>query len=265
MPDTIAWRDPFEGLEFEPATVHVGREYQAEKLSCCGIDPAVFGEDVDPSFFILLGIQAGVSNGISAEGNVNMLQVLKCVRPAQLGEVLTVRGGINRVTEVPRGQAVSTWIEFVDNTGSLVIDASRISLKPDPAKSAQRGAGERPAPVVTNPEDLPIYSSHHLTPDAVKRYSSEGNSIHYDMEAANKAGFRAPLIGGGMGVHFLTAGLWQGNKPSALHLDVSFRRPIFWDHAFAVRAARDGSAICLASAGKVLTEARVHTLVPSGA
>jgi len=29
------------------------------------------------------------------------------------------------------------------------------------------------------------------------------------MEPAQKAGFRAPLIGGGMGVHFLMAELWQ--------------------------------------------------------
>lgn len=257
MADTITWRDPVEGFEFVPEAVVVTSEHQSEKLGCCGIDPAVFGQDVDPSFFIGVGIQAGVRNGISAQGNVNMLQTLKQVRPVQLGEVLTVQGGINKVTEVPRGVTVTTWIEFVDEAGTCVIDASRISLKPDRSKSAKRGAGDRPAPVVADPTGLPVLSDHQLTPDRVKSYSSEGNSIHYDMKAANKAGFRAPLIGGGMGVHFLMVALWGNRRPQTLDMDIGFRRPIFWDHAFTVRAAEDGSAICLASAGKVLTEARV--------
>ena len=38
-----------------------------------------------------------------------------------------------------------------------------------------------------------------LTPQAVRDYSVEGNSIHYEEKAAARAGFRAPIIGGGMG------------------------------------------------------------------
>ena len=41
----------------------------------------------------------------------------------------------------------------------------------------------------------------------------EGNSIHYEQEAAEQAGFRAPLIGGGMGVHYLTAEMWRRYQP----------------------------------------------------
>ena len=55
-------------------------------------------------------------------------------------------------------------------------------------------------------------TQHELTPDAVKAYSSEGNAIHYDMDAATQAGFRAPMIGGGMGVHFLIDALARNPK-----------------------------------------------------
>ena len=68
------WHIPEVGFEFQPLEVAVPRAHQNEKLGACGIDPAVFGDSVDPSFFIGLGIQAGIRNGISAEGNVNMLQ-----------------------------------------------------------------------------------------------------------------------------------------------------------------------------------------------
>ena len=33
----------------------------------------------------------------------------------------------------------------------------------------------------------------------------------------------APLIGGGMGVHYLTAELWRRNAPHAFNADVYFR------------------------------------------
>jgi hypothetical protein len=71
----------------------------------------------------------------------------------------------------------------------------------------------------------------------------EGNSIHYEMEPAQKAGFRAPLIGGGMGVHFLMAELWRGHKhsggPQAFDAEIYFRRPIFWDDCVGVYSRAD--------------------------
>ena len=70
------WQNASPGFELTPAEVAVSAAYQAEKLSACGIDPEIFGTHVDPSFFIGIGIHAGIRSGISAEGNVNMLQRL---------------------------------------------------------------------------------------------------------------------------------------------------------------------------------------------
>ena len=253
------WVDPYAGFEYQPDSVVVPAGYQQEKLRICGIDPDVFGQAVDASFYIGLAIRAGVASGISAQGNVNMLQSLVQHRPALLDETLTVRGRITAVTDVPRGSTIDTDVWFEDATGERVITAKRRSLKPDPVKS-NRGAGERPPPVLGNPAAASVLATHTLTPDIVVAYSEEGNSIHYDLEAAQKAGFRAPLIGGGMGVHYLLAAIYAEGAPESFDLDIYFRRPIFWDDSF--RVVRDGGAMALTRGEdeltKVLTEVRIN-------
>jgi len=262
MPENVQWVEPYEGFEYREDTVCVSGAAQAGKLSLCGIDPGLFGAAVDASFFIGLAIRAGVASGISAEGNVNMLQSLIQHRPARLDEPLRVRGRITAVTPVPRGRTIDTDVWFEDDAGERVITARRRSLKPDPAAGA-RGAGERPPPVLTNPDSARVLAEHCLTPEIVVAYSEPGNSIHYDLAAAQKAGFRAPLIGGGMGVHYLLAALYAAQPPVSFDLDIYFRRPIFWDDDF--RVVRQDDAIGLVreidGVTKVLTEARIVKLV----
>jgi acyl dehydratase len=268
----VEWIEPRAGFEFIVQTLSVPADFQAEKLRAAGIEPEVFGDTVDPSFFIGVGIRAGIRSGISAEGNVNMVQRLVQIRPVRLGEALTVRGRIERVREVPRGHTVDTTVTFEDASGTVVIDASRMSLRPDPDQGARRGAGERPPPVVPDPALVRVLGEHRLTPERVRRYSMEGNSIHYDEEAARRAGFRAPMIGGGMGVHFLAALLWSRGAVRALDLDIYFRRPIFWDDRFTSGVLGDDQerpgwkGLCLlrdeGDAGlKVLTEASIRRVV----
>lgn len=256
----MKWHEPEAGFEYTAATVVISSDFQHEKLGACGLDTGIFQGAVDPSFFIGEAIHAGVNSGISAEGNVNMLQTLTQHRPAALDEPLTVRGGITSVKQVPRGTTIDTEVVFESATGERVITANRRSLKPDPDKVGSRGAGDRPAPVVTDLTLLQVVAEHTLTPEIVKAYSREGNSIHYELEAALAAGFRAPLIGGGMGVHYLLAHLWQAARPTVVDLDIYFRRPIFWDESFVVAVSPTTDAICIAKAGKVATEARIKAL-----
>jgi len=86
------------------------------------------------------------------------------------------------------------------------------------------------------------------------------------------AGFRAPIIGGGQGVHFLMTTLCQKilaittsdeMGPRRLDLEIFFSRPIFWDQSVSVGMMNDGSAIALVTGKreherKVLTEARIN-------
>jgi hypothetical protein len=161
-------------------------------------------------------------------------------RPVMLDEELKVQGRIAAVTEVPRGLRVQTDVWFEDFSGARVISAPRTSLRPNPKLAGVKGAGDRPKPVIENVDTLISLHRYQLTADGVRDYSIEGNSIHYELEAAQKAGFRAPLIGGGMGVHFLMAELWRGSRdakgPEFLDAEIYFRRPIFWDEAIDVCA-----------------------------
>ena len=256
------WIDPYPGFQYHEDTISVSTEFQREKLTQCGIDSGVFGNQVDPSFFIGIAIHAGINSGISAEGNVNMVQMLHQHRPALLDEPLTVRGEITAVDEVPRGRALHTSVTFWDSTNLPVIRANRVSLKPDPDKIGQRGAGERPAPVIQDVFGLELKSTYQLTPERVKGYSSEGNSIHYEEAAARAAGFRAPLIGGGMGVHYLMAELWKLQTPNEFLAEIYFRRPIFWDETIQVGLcnAQDKNLLALGLVkplSKVGTEVRI--------
>ena len=234
------WHKPVAGFQYQSRSLDVSAQTQAERLTACGIDPAIFGEEVDPAFFIGLAIHAGIDSGISAEGNINMLQRLVVHRPARLGETLTVKGEIKSVTAVPRGQRVETDVWFEDLTGERVISCPRTSLRPQAQAQSKSGAGDKPQPVVGDVATLVLHDTYQLTPDRVKSYSVEGNSIHYAQEAAERAGFRAPLIGGGMGVHYLTAQMWQDRRPSFFDVSIYFRRPIFWDEAVQVGVIEDG-------------------------
>ncbi len=253
------WQEPVTGFQFSPEQVVVTEALQNEKLKNCGLDGQALKGHVDVSFYIAIGIHVGINNGISAEGNVNMLTGLIQHRPVRLGEPLIARGAITNVVDVPRGQTVETDVWFEDESGERVVSAPRKSLRPDPHKSAERGAGERPEAVIKDVSQLTSFESYTLTPELVKAYSSEGNSIHYEMESANKAGFRAPIIGGGMGVHYLINTLWQQREVMSFDLDIYFRRPIFWDDVFSV-AGSPWKSIGLLREGKVLTEARINKI-----
>lgn len=263
MSEPVTWVEPVVGFEFIPQSVCISPDQQAEKHQICGLDTTVFSGSVDTAFFIGLGIHAGIASGISAEGNINMVQSLVQHRRVALGEAVMVRGVVTKVENVPRGQAVETDVWFEDADGVRTVSAWRRSLRPATG-GAGRGAGVRPVPVVTDVDALELRGTHSLTPECVKAYSSEGNSIHYEMAAANQAGFRAPMIGGGMGVHYLMASLWADHQPDAFDISLYFRRPIFWDDTFHVSTAQTLEATCLwrddDGIKKVLTEASIRDL-----
>jgi hypothetical protein len=258
--------EPYAGFKLDADTVVVSAAHQRAKLAVLGVDATAFGHCVDPSFFIGMAIHAGVNSGISSEGAINMVQSLIVHRCALLDEELSVNGEIKSISEVPRGRSTDTDVWFNDENGEPVITARCTSLRPNPDQAPGRGAGARAAPIIEDLELLAMGATHELSPECVKAYSSEGNSIHYDLAAAQKAGFRAPLIGGGMGVHFLLADLWRRRAPQALSCDIYFRRPIFWDDAVTIGILGDNRAQALVKrdshgALKVATEIAIHELI----
>lgn len=254
------WVDPVAGFQLKMQRVTVESSYQHDKLNALGIDPAALGGWVDPAFFIGLGIHAGIESGISAEGNVNMLTRLVVHRAPRLDEPMHVKGFIESVTEVPRGLRVSTHVQFETLEGELLISVPRESLKPVKRENSESnsgpGAGERPPPVVESTQSLSSVQHLKLEPEQTLGYSREGNAIHYEVEAALAAGFRAPIIGGGQGVHYLTQAFWQPGE--CMDWSIFFRRPIFWDDEMDIGQSANGDALALYRGDKVLTEVAVR-------
>lgn len=253
--------EPYEGFDYREQTIIVEAGEQARMLRACGIDPAIYEGVADPAFFIGLAIHAGVNSGISANGSVNMMQSLVQHCPARLDEEITITGRVLKVMEAPRGKVVTSEVLFAGTDGKTAITARRSSLRPDPAKVGTRGAGERPPPVIEDVARLQTLGEVRMTPERIRGYRDTGNPIHYDPQAAKRGGFRAPIIGGGMGVHYFTAEIFPRFKATALDLDIYFRRPIFWDDDLVVLAEAEGEtwrAMCLAKDGKVATETRIN-------
>ena len=174
-------------------------------------------------------------NGISSNGGVNMVQGLVVSRPLRLDEKITVTGEILDVEESPRGRVTTSDTWYHGENGDSASPPAH-SLKTDPTKYADpnlRGAGERPPPVIADVLALKKLGQFTLTPDDVKGYGlNTTNAIHFDEDAAKRAGYRAPIIGGGHGVRFLTEAIWKEFAPKSLDVDIYFRRPLFWDDTF---------------------------------
>ncbi|MEL0298570.1 MAG: hypothetical protein VXA98_11500, partial [Gammaproteobacteria bacterium] len=94
-------------------------------------------------------------------------------------------------------------------------------------------------------------------PEQTLGYSREGNAIHYDEAVAQQAGFRAPIIGGGQGVHYLTRAFWKLGGQS--DWEIYFRRPIFWDDHIQVGCLANHEGLALCRGEKVLTEVAVRS------
>lgn len=258
---------PYTGLRYHKRMFVVDAANEARLMGHCGIDPATFHGCADPSAFISFAIQEGVRNGISSNGGVNMVQGLVQSRPLRLDEKITVTGEILKVEDAPRGRVTTSDTWYHGENGELGITSRRKSLKTDPTKYADpnlRGAGERPAPVIADVAALKTLGRFTLTPVDVKGYGlNTTNAIHFDEDAAKRAGYRAPIIGGGHGVRFLTAAIWREFSPRALDVDIYFRRPLFWDETFDILvddATGKWTAMCLARDGKVATEMRINSI-----
>ena len=257
------WIEPYPGYQFERRQMTVDAADQVRLIELCGIDPAIFGDCVDPAGFISLAIREGVRNRIHANGTVNMVNSLAQSRQLRLGEPLTVSGEVLDVKEVPRGRVATSEVWVCGADGRRALTSLRSSLRPDASKAGTRGAGERPAAVIEDLARLKAVATFTLKPEQVKAYGGPHNPIHVDPVAAQRGGFRAPIIGGGHGVRFITAEIWKRFRPQALELECYFRRPIYWDDTFTVMVDEHAGvwrAICLAKDGKVATEARINRI-----
>lgn len=248
-PSGKATRDESElvpGFEFTPWRFAVDADYQARKLACCGIDPAIWDDCLDPSNFALLTIRHVNRDGFSINGSVHMIQRYRQLRPVKIGEEIELRGRVTGIEPAARGTLMHAGFEVVRADGSVAMELSRTSLRmrqdgerKGPAGGAKSAAENPDAPAM----GLPVIGEKQMTPDGVGNFSDDRmNRIHDDPEVARQFGFRAPIAAGIMGSHILMEALVKdgGGPPQELEMEVRFRRPMFWDDLLTLHGEHAG-------------------------
>jgi acyl dehydratase len=255
------------GLKFPEWDRVVTAAEQAEKLGCCGIDPAIHGDCADITLFAYAAVLSARRAGISVNGRVHMSQSFDLRRPVRLGEPLHVRGEVETVTPERRGAIEESRFDFIAADGSVPLSTRRRSLVLDPKVGAERkAAGGAPRPAESDPRaGMTLLARHTLVPEKTAAYSIEAdNLIHSDPETARRFGFRAPVAAGLMAIHFMLAALCRPKSPTRLRMTVRFRRPMFWDDRLEVWARQDGGAISalavINAEGKVTSDCRIDEI-----
>ncbi|MPY76342.1 MAG: hypothetical protein GEU87_19040 [Alphaproteobacteria bacterium] len=232
------------GLKFPEWECVVTRTQQAEKLACCGLDPALHGDRIDITQLAYAAVMSALRAGISINGRVHMSQAFDLRAPVLLGEPLVVRGEVEAVIPDRRGEIEESRFDFVRPDGSIPLSTRRSSLVLDPKIGAAREAGSKPRPPEDPRAGKVLLARHRLVPEQVAAYSIEAdNLIHSDPETARGFGFRAPIAAGLMAVHFMMAALCRPAPPERLRMTVRFRRPMFWDDALEVWGRHEADAL----------------------
>ena len=221
------------GYQYPEWETVVTAERQRVKHRCCDIDPAVYGDRADIAFLAYDSIMTEHRAGVSIDGGVHMYQALRQFGPVHLDEPLTVHGRITAVDPAPRGNIVRATFEFRRRDGSVAVAAERAGLRPS-ANATRKGpaGGKRRKSAAPDTTGMRRLLHKQLMPEKVAAFSSEAeNLIHSDPDVARERGFRAPIAGGLMAVHFMLEALCENGVPDRLDMEARFLRPMFWDDA----------------------------------
>ena len=255
-----------EGFEFPPIEIRITEAIQREKLECCQVDAAVFGDRTDITAFAMEAIMATKQAGFSINGSVHVGQVFELREPIFLGEKLALKGRVTQVNPEPRGHLITSAFELTREDGVIPLVLERTSLKIDAQSESKGPLGRRRNPDPDR-DTMQLEAIKQLEPDKVAQYSIEAeNLIHSDPNVAREFGFKAPIAGGLMAVRMMMEALVRPGPLSTLKMSVRFRRPMFWDATLEVRSqpqlSQDwptGFAV-FSSEGKVVNDAQVQAL-----
>ncbi len=222
-----------EGPSFEPGFRFPDRrllrnpDYQAERLTACGVDPGVWGGVAEPVLWALEGFRSMTEAGQDIDGYVHVEQRLQQLEAVSVGEPVTVRGVTVALDPVPRGRHLVQRFDVVRDDGTVAVVAEHVGLMPDPARMGGGGG----ATAQPEPDALEMLAEKRLTPDQVRVFSGDvGNEIHFDPAFAARFGYRAPLAQGLMTMLWMVGRLAEEAGPAAaLEVTAPFRRPVFWD------------------------------------
>ena len=249
------------GFEFAPWTFCVEKKEQVRKLNCSGVNPEIYGNQVEIAMLGLPTIKVLMAADIPILGGVHLSQRFRQIAPLQLEEPITVAGQIMEINPHPRGCILHSHFKYSRSNGYVCVEAERSGIIAVGAKEPSRGI-LRPSETL---EGFSEITRRKLIPKSVAEYSNEaGNLIHTDPAVAAEHGFRAPIAAGLMGIHFYREALQKAYQPNAFDLEVWFRRPMFWDDIMTLMAFKEKGRICamhlLCSSGKPASNCIIHSV-----
>ena len=249
------------GFEFPSRTFSVAKADQVRKLTCSGIDPDLYADNVEIAMLGLPTLEVLMACGIPILGGVHLSQRFRQIEPFKLEEPITAFGRIMEINPHPRGCILRCQFTYARADGTVCVEAERSGITP-------MGSKERSDGIPRPDERLEGFSEimrRELIPHQVGDYSIEaGNLIHSDPEVAKEYGFRAPIAAGLMGIHFYREALENYYQPTPFDLEVWFRRPMFWDDTLSLVARQEEGCIAamhlLCSNGKPASNCVVHAV-----
>ncbi|MEC7301164.1 MAG: hypothetical protein VXV97_01160 [Pseudomonadota bacterium] len=249
------------GFEFPTRTFSVTKADQERKLNCSGIDPALYGDQLEIAMLGLPTLEVLMACGIPIMGGVHLSQRFHQLEPFHLEEPITAAGRILEINPHPRGCILRCQFTYSRADGIVCVEAERSGISPI-------GAREPSYKIPRPDESIEGFSEimrRTLVPDQIADYSSEaGNLIHSDPDVAKEHGFCAPIAAGLMGIHFYREALERAYRPKSFDLEVWFRRPMFWDDTLSLVAREEDGRIAamhlLCSNGKPASNCVVHAV-----
>lgn len=252
--DLSAWDDIPAGYRFPDFQVTVDRARQDIYHRAADVKTGRFGDRADVSIFAQDTSIAAGRAGLPKDGRIHTRHRIRQTAPIALGDTLTLRGRVEPFGQSPRGRVLHCSFDFVAADGDVPLTMQADYLLPD-------GSAPTPTSRAASIEDpragLRTVGACQLTPEKVTAYSREvGNRIHFDSAFAVERGFRAPLAQGLMQVTAVMGAIVESGVPSALDLELQFRRPLFWDDRFEVLADAERRLFrCIGPSGKPSGEA----------
>lgn len=253
--DLSAWDDIPAGYRFPDFQVGVDRARQDAYHRATDVDTDRFGDRADVSIFAQDTSIAAGRAGLPKDGRIHTRHRVRQTAPIAIGDTLTLRGRVEPFGQSPRGRVLHCAFDFIATDGNVPLTMQADYLLP--TANVDRNPTPRPTAVEDPRAGFATVGACQLTPDKVTAYSREvGNRIHFDPSFAAERGFRAPLAQGLMQVTAVMGAIAEAGAPSALDLELHFRRPLFWDDRFEVLADPERRLFrCIGPTGKPSGEA----------
>jgi len=119
------------GADFQDETLVISRQFQNDMLDFCDIDPALYGDEVDPGLLARRPISiigSALFDHHPERGYVHTVQQVERILPIHVDTPVAMSGQFTQIEDHPRGWLMHARFEFRLENGDLALIVSPIAL-----------------------------------------------------------------------------------------------------------------------------------------